>query len=316
MRWRYANCRRAEGANPDADNNRVCWELFLYFVERLVIRSTQLKYDGEREIGWQDSMEDKTKGLRVWIYGFACAQDQTVPLVIRIGEKINSWEAFQSAMDYARPMMPDGGTCPGAAIERSVGQIMANDLISRPYKAALILTDGVFYDGTRSGQAAQGLFYFGVLTYALGIAIPEKNNNQGLTPEEIVGQRQQLLAFAQNDPTRVKNFGAEGINILDSIAQAFVEQIPEDIRKHFPRLFIKPYYCDFANNNERCLNLEPANFPTGLYCKWIPYNLDNPEGNGQCVDKCPYTNRAACLTASKCEWFEGFCRPTALSSSG
>ena len=155
----------------------------------------------------------------------------------------------------------------------------------------------------------------GVLTYALGIAIPEKDNNQGLTPEEIAGQRQQLLAFAQNDPSRVKNFGADGINILDGIAQAFVEQIPQDVLKHFPRLFIKPYWCGFSNN-ERCLNMDPANFATGLYCRWIPYNPDNFEGNGECVDQCPYGTRTDCIARAKCEWYQGFCRPKSLVASG
>ena len=91
----------------------------------------------------------------------------------------------------------------------------------------------------------------GVLTYALGIAIPEQGNNQGLTPYEIADQRRQLLAFAENDPTRVKNFGAGGITVLDDIAKSFVEQIPVDVEKHFPRILIKPYYCAGFTNNER-----------------------------------------------------------------
>lgn len=40
--------------------------------------------------------------------------------------------------------------------------IQSNDLLARPYKAALLFTDGVFFDGELPAKAARGLQYFGV----------------------------------------------------------------------------------------------------------------------------------------------------------
>ena len=125
----------------------------------MVKRSTLLKYNGVNEIGWQNDHSNITKGLRVWVYGFACANGQSKPLVFNIGERINTQQGFDSAIGMAKTMLPDGGTCPGAALERSIGQIMANDLMTRPYKAALMLTDGVFYDQPKPEKASKGLHY-------------------------------------------------------------------------------------------------------------------------------------------------------------
>lgn len=311
MRWRFEDCRTATGSNPNADNDRVCWQLFLYFARRMVKRSTELIYDGVNPIGWQAGQDNPEKGLRVWIYGFACANQQKVPLTFRIGEKINNPADFEAAMAEASAMIPDGGTCPGATIERAVGQIMAN-YDNRLYKAAIMLTDGVFYDQPRPQVASTGLFYFGALTYSLGIAIPLKGNNQGLTPSEIKDQAVQLLAFAENDPSRVRNFGVEGINLLDQIAASLVNQLPIDVAKHLPKILLKPYFCYAFTTNERCLNKDPSSFPTANYCNWVPNNPANFQGNGVCRDKCPHTTQSKCAGDSKCQWIKGYCRPKGL----
>ena len=122
-------------------------------------RTARLKYNGINEMGWQGDNANMTHGLRVWTYGFACQDKQKVPLVFRVAEGANRAQDFEAALVQARLMIPDGGTCPGAAIERAVGQIMAKDLLERPYKAALLLTDGVFYDQPKPKKAAKGLHY-------------------------------------------------------------------------------------------------------------------------------------------------------------
>lgn len=66
-------------------------------------------------------------------------------------------QSFEDAMTRARALHVDGGTCPGAALERSLGMMLANDLIERPYKVAVLITDGVFYDHKRPSQASKGL---------------------------------------------------------------------------------------------------------------------------------------------------------------
>jgi hypothetical protein len=88
----------------------------------------------------------------------------------------------------------------------------------------------------------------GVLTYAFGISIPDNGNNYGLTPAEIADQKTQLLAFVNGDATRYKNFGAEGYNALDQIAQSFVDRLPADVETNFPRVLKTPYWCGFSSN--------------------------------------------------------------------
>ena len=139
MQWRAPNCRAAPGSNPSASDLSVCWELFLGFTNDLVNKSSNLvplRRPGGRQptrIGWKNEFPgDIRKGLRVWIYGFACTNQQSTPIVERIGERISSWAEFQSAMETARAIIPTGGTCPGAAFERAIGMIMANDLFTRP----------------------------------------------------------------------------------------------------------------------------------------------------------------------------------------
>ena len=84
---------------------------------------------------------------------------QTTPVVFQIGEKLTNYTAFETALQGAQSLIPDGGTCPGAAFERALGQVMANDLITRPFKAALVYTDGVFFDQPAPQIAAKGFVH-------------------------------------------------------------------------------------------------------------------------------------------------------------
>ena len=63
---------------------------------------------------------------------------QSTPIVEIIGERINTQEAFDAAIARAMALTPDGGTCPTAAVERALGQIMQYDYRERPYKAAIL----------------------------------------------------------------------------------------------------------------------------------------------------------------------------------
>lgn len=155
----------------------------------------------------------------------------------------------------------------------------------------------------------------------------------GLKPGEIKNQRAQLLAFVQNDPNRLINLGASGINALDSIAQSFVDKLPIDVAKRLPRVWLKPYWCGFSNNElyvcpkprfviehvlthastlNRCLSTDPNLIQTAKFCKWIPNNPNNFAGNGKCLDRCPYNKQNKCEADVTCEWYSGFCRPNAL----
>jgi hypothetical protein len=260
------------------------------------------------KIGWQADHADKTKGLRVWIYGFACANEQSTPIVEKIGEKISSLDQLQTALAKARSIIPDGGTCPGAAFERALGMIMANDLVTRPYKAALLFTDGVFYDQPRPAVAAKGFTHFGVLTYALGISIAEERDNKGLTPKEVSDQKKQLLAFVNGEKSRFKNFGEEGYTTLNQISTSFVERLPIDAEAALPRVSDKPYWCGFSSSG-RCLNTNPETFDTSKYCKWIPDDAAHFDGKGRCMDKnwCGWLDKATCNGDMFCNWLGGKC---------
>jgi hypothetical protein len=55
----------------------------------------------------------------------------------KIGEAINDEASFNTAMDYAKSLTPHGGTCPGAALERSVAMV-AKDFQIRTHKVGLL----------------------------------------------------------------------------------------------------------------------------------------------------------------------------------
>jgi len=84
---------------------------------------------------------------------------QSTPVVFRIGEAINNQAAFEAAIEAASSNIPFGGTCPSAAMERALGMIMATDLLARPFKAAVLLTDGVFYDDPKPKIVEKGFKY-------------------------------------------------------------------------------------------------------------------------------------------------------------
>ena len=87
------------------------------------------------------------------------------------------------------------------------------------------------------------------MTYALGISIARVGNSKdGLTPSEIKDQKKQLLAFVNNDKTRVLHFDEEGYNLLDSIADAFVNRLPSDTEANYVRVLEKPYWCGFTSS--------------------------------------------------------------------
>jgi hypothetical protein len=199
-------------------------------------------------------------------------------------------------MTRAGQMIPDGGTCPGAAIERTVAAIQGNDLLTRIYKTTILMTDGVFYDMPRPKIAAKGLFHFGVLTYSMGISIPSNGNDWGLTPAEIIRQRNQLLNFVNDDEARLYNFGLEGLNLLDEIAQEFADQLPYDAIANLPNVAKTPYWCGWTSI-ARCTDMNPENTATGAYCWWN-------EEKKACLSKswCKYPAKDLCNASPYCEW--------------
>jgi hypothetical protein len=306
MRWVPDLCRAAPGGDRQANDAVACWYLFLRFVENLVGKTVAIPYR-TTTLGWKDSFPtDLKRGVRVWLYAFACTGHQSEPVVITVGEKLGSQQAFVDAMAKAGQMIPDGGTCPGAAIEKTVATIQGNDLLTRIYKSAILLTDGVFYDMPRPKQAAKGLFHFGVLTYSMGISIPTADGNDwGLTPAEITRQRNQLLNFVNGKEARLYNFGLEGLNLLDQIAQEFADQLPYDAVDNLPNVAKNPYWCGWTSM-ARCTETDPTNTATGNYCFWS-------DTKQACLAKswCKYPTQDTCNASPYCVWTWPKCGPKA-----
>jgi hypothetical protein len=296
MRWVPDLCRSAPGGNPTDNDSIACWRLFLKFVGQIVDKTAAIKYR-QTTLGWKaDNAANLKRGIRVWIYAFACSGHQSTPITITVGEKLGSKAEFNAALASASAMIPDGGTCPGAAIEKAAATIQGTDLLTRIYKTAILFTDGVFYDMPRPKKAAAGLFHFGVLTYSMGVSIPLDGNNHGLTKAEIKTQRTQLLSFVENEENRFFNFGLEGLNLLDSIAQELADQLPYDAIDKFPDVEKQPYWCGWTSIS-RCTETDDADTNTGKYCFW------HAEKN-VCLAKtwCKYTNRATCEKDAYCQW--------------
>jgi len=310
MQWHSDVCRQAPGANLQAPKEQVCWQLFVRFTEALIANATQIRYPlkSSPPFGWQATRAKYSQGIRAFIYGFACTDSQSTPIVVKIGEGINNAADFAAAMVEAKKITPNGGTCPSAAFERSLGQIM-KDITLRPFKTAVLITDGVFYDVPKPSISTKGFAAFGIMTYALGIAIPDNGNNFGLKPGEIALQKSQLLDFVNEDEKRVLNFGEEGLKgALDNVASGIIAGLPAVVEANFPFVYEKPYYCGFTNN-ERCLNTDPATFDTAKYCKWIPNDWAHFSGNGRCMDKnwCDWPTKASCQLDKFCDWAGGKC---------
>ena len=116
------------------------------FVSQLATAVSQLSASssGGTAIGWAGDSTDVTKGLRVTILGFNCASQQSVPITQVIGINIDTADKLASSLAWALDnIVPDGGTCPHQAIDDAVFDVQNNDLLTRPYKSAIIITDGV-----------------------------------------------------------------------------------------------------------------------------------------------------------------------------
>jgi len=257
MTWHADICRKAPGADLSLPDNQVCWELMLGFGRSLITHTL-----GFGTLTWLDQSATPQLGLRVTVYAFSCTNDQQTPVTITIGVDISNQADFDAAMLDAQKYIPTGGTCPGQTIDAVVNDIQTDPLgQSRPTKAAILLTDGIFYDGKRSGLAARGLGHFCVQRMALGLPGGEK----GLTQAQTARQVAQLTAFAGN-ASNVFNFGVQGYNLLDNIASDMMNAIA-------------------ATPDSQCwIDLTPATWDwcgytssdlctaAGKACKWSPSN--------------------------------------------
>jgi hypothetical protein len=142
-----------------------CFQLWLYMVEDMI----QLILKDNPAIGWG-------KGLRVGLYAFWCSNHQTVPQMQIFTPLTASLIEFNDAIKLARTVKPDGGTCPGQALEYAHSTIEKTNPRPYPYSALITLTDGLFYDMPRPAKVYDSLRNnLCVNTYAVGVSY----NNPG-----------------------------------------------------------------------------------------------------------------------------------------
>jgi hypothetical protein len=213
-----------------------CWELFMRYIlaqaDALVkVPAGELK---NRELGWASDFPVSTpmKGLRVNLIGFACQNEQKTPKMFPFsldlnGGPINNRAKLVEVLETLRTtVQPDGGTCPGLAIEQAVKYIEATTAEAYPLQSVILVTDGVFYDMPFPQQAVKGLAAYKALRFAIGIAVANDQFSYGLTAEEIKVQRQQLSLFVGGNKDLFYDLDTQGWSILPSIAQQIAEDLP------------------------------------------------------------------------------------------
>jgi hypothetical protein len=277
MRWDSEFCKNAPGADPNVPPHFQCWRLIMGFVKNLGNRMANLDNPNLLNIGWAGEQSDPTKGLTVTVLGFACANNQQTPLVFQIGDGLDTEATFLAAVEYASThLAPDGGTCPGEAIDRMV--LHVQNSLMRPFKAALLLTDGIYYDQPRPEDATKGLEYFNVIRFALGIAIPYPKNPDGLTPSERANQIKQLITFVGGHEDQLYDFDEEGYNLLDTVVDQIASLLPTIWQHRTQEFQANPFYCGYTTK-ELCVRRgDTANFCkwNGKRCKYKP-RCDKPK---------------------------------------
>jgi len=242
MNWRNQFCLEYLTSFPPVQgfsgkpSISACWELYMRYVLQQVdlITAVMAGPNGNEPLNWASSYPNGTdppRGLRVNLIGFACTDHQKKPLVfpysLKNGGIIVSRAQLVSLLDLLRTtVVPHGGTCPGLAIEQAVLYIEETTQADYPLQSTILMTDGVFYDMPYPSHAVTGLQAYKSLRFAVGIAVAKSGNNYGLTPEEIIVQKQQLNEFVAPYPNFFKSLDNEGWSLINQVANEIALDLP------------------------------------------------------------------------------------------
>lgn len=290
-------CRDALDQTVVLKDAQACWSLFLQFVSRLAQRLALIP-----NLGWKENEFDSAAGLRLYVYGFTCRNNQQEPKYIVFGEGIQSQDGLDKAIRKAKDNIPSGGSCPGLAIEQAAFSMQANDLTTRP-KAAVLITDGIFYDIPWPKYASSILQNYQTLTFATGIALQATNpgSDFGLTPDEVRKQRTQLMNFVQEDESRLFDLGNEGFKLLPVFEQTIVSRLIQDYFSRGREAFFNRTQngpsCSWTNQ-QRCLQAE------GDHCKWY---LDSTLGDMAKFTACNFKQDCGQLKWYPCQYLDPVC---------
>jgi len=189
----------------------------------------------DRNLGWASEFPKSVapaKGIRVNIIGFSCANNQRTPKVFQYTAQLNggpvtSRQSLMAVLETLRTtVVPEGGTCPGLAIEAAVRQIESTPERDYPLQTVILMTDGVFYDTPSPGKAIEGLAAYKALRFAVGIAVANSQYSYGLRPEEIRVQREQLSLFVGDENQNLFKT-SEGWAALPGIAKRIAMDLPD-----------------------------------------------------------------------------------------
>lgn len=259
MILRQRECRNILVTLPkwsDLPSRSACWELILRYVltqtyEILRYMRIDENQRTEQFAGFaSDYAQTSTvkRGLRINVIGFACHFKNRIPKMFAYSYDINggpvtSWHDLVSLLLHLHQVViPDGGTCPGLAIEKNVLEVERLSPREYPIQITILVSDGVFARSAR--QEVSGLKAYSVFRVAIGIAVVNDGSNHGLSPEQIAIQRRQLQQFVGSRNEHLFHDLTEGgWALLPKVAEIIGQEV---------QLF---------------LATEPA-LPRGTWCGW------------------------------------------------
>jgi hypothetical protein len=108
-----------------------------------------------------------------------------VDLLVKVScERLGHCPAVGSLTDQILTFY-NKGTCPGLSIEQAVKYVERSPVELYPYQAAILITDGVFFDSPAPQKATQGLEAYKAVRFSVGIAVAKNGERLGLNKEEI-----------------------------------------------------------------------------------------------------------------------------------
>ena len=233
-----ANCKKLSG--------KTCWILFNDFIKDVIDEVVELA-GGLRE-------EIQGTGVRVGIYSFGCTQlkpdYETFALT-------GSRAQLDANLADLRLLTPFGGTCPGKAMEdvRDVIQAKRTDEDIEVPTAVFMITDGLFEDGSRPGDAANAMRALSAEVFALQIGeLVKKQTSPFIKEKTLLGQKRlqakQMMATAGCSSDGIKSnsqvkkikevtaecdrfFGVEKASDLETIVDILAAMLLSDFTASF-----------------------------------------------------------------------------------
>lgn len=333
--------RRNHFDSPIASKS--CWGILLDFTESLAAAAATIgiKYP----MGWKSDWPEikDNAGLRVSVVAFSCHRNMKTPLTHVIADHVESFPALRDALIEAyQTLGVAGGTCPSEALDAVVKSVEVTNSDARPFKSLVFLSDGLTSPKNERDTilSAKGLTIFDIPTYTIGLAVPRGMRTFGLTPEDALKQKSQLLTIAGG---KENNF----FSLYDDNAFATLSQVVDQISTKLinsisaSEKYMKPYcgyttksiclsnpkYCWWDEKQELCVNFEERMSPSPTIrsasighqpCNWTIISNTGETKESTPLDLCSSKgNRFGCVFRNFCCWddLSGVCTiPTSCNS--